>query len=163
RVATCGARPIRPRRPPGAADAADLPAPHRLARSGNAAADGDRDHPARGAVQRRPRPRPRAARSGGRRPPACESAARRSPPGRGAAARLRAEGRRCHAGLTVGSFPGVTHADAVDLAAARASYSEAGYWLTPVLFDAGEVDRFREATARVVAGDYRGDRVPTLS
>ena len=51
---------------------------------------------------------------------------------------------------------------ATDLDGARASYKEHGYWLSPVLFDAGEVERFRAATARVIAGDYRGSRPPTL-
>jgi ectoine hydroxylase-related dioxygenase (phytanoyl-CoA dioxygenase family) len=41
-------------------------------------------------------------------------------------------------------------------------YAEDGYWLAPALFDATEVERFRAATARVIAGEYRGDRPPTL-
>src|SRR3954447_5647512 len=51
---------------------------------------------------------------------------------------------------------------APDLDAARAAYAEDGYWLAPALFDATEVERFRAATARVIAGEYRGDRPPTL-
>jgi ectoine hydroxylase-related dioxygenase (phytanoyl-CoA dioxygenase family) len=47
--------------------------------------------------------------------------------------------------------------------AARPAYEANGYWLAPRLFDAEEVERFRAATARVVAGDYRGTRPPTLS
>jgi ectoine hydroxylase-related dioxygenase (phytanoyl-CoA dioxygenase family) len=50
----------------------------------------------------------------------------------------------------------------VDLDAARAAYAENGYWMSPVLFDAGEVARFLAATARVVEGEYCGDRRPTL-
>jgi ectoine hydroxylase-related dioxygenase (phytanoyl-CoA dioxygenase family) len=52
---------------------------------------------------------------------------------------------------------------ALDLDAARQAYSEQGWWLAPVLFDADEVERFRAATARVITGEYRGDRSPTLS
>jgi ectoine hydroxylase-related dioxygenase (phytanoyl-CoA dioxygenase family) len=50
----------------------------------------------------------------------------------------------------------------VDLAAARRAYQADGFWLAPQLFDAEEVERFRAATARVVAGAYRGTRPPTL-
>jgi len=50
----------------------------------------------------------------------------------------------------------------IDLAGARAAYQECGYWLSPPLFDRDEVERFRAATARVIDGDYRGDRQPTL-
>lgn len=49
-----------------------------------------------------------------------------------------------------------------DLDDARTSYKANGYWLSPVLFDGDEVECFRAATARVIAGDYRGDRAPTL-
>ena len=55
-----------------------------------------------------------------------------------------------------------TALEAVDLEEARATYAERGHWVSPVLFDAGDVERFRAATARVVDGDYRGDRPPTL-
>jgi ectoine hydroxylase-related dioxygenase (phytanoyl-CoA dioxygenase family) len=50
----------------------------------------------------------------------------------------------------------------VDLAAARRQYDAQGFWLAPRLFDADELGRFRAATARVVAGDYTGERPPTL-
>jgi ectoine hydroxylase-related dioxygenase (phytanoyl-CoA dioxygenase family) len=50
----------------------------------------------------------------------------------------------------------------VDLAAARREYAEDGFWLAPRLFDRDEIERFRAATARVVAGDYLGNRPPTL-
>jgi ectoine hydroxylase-related dioxygenase (phytanoyl-CoA dioxygenase family) len=43
-----------------------------------------------------------------------------------------------------------------------ASYREDGFWLSPPLFDAAEVEEFRAATARVVDGEYRGARPPTL-
>jgi ectoine hydroxylase-related dioxygenase (phytanoyl-CoA dioxygenase family) len=46
---------------------------------------------------------------------------------------------------------------------ARATYSEEGYWVSPVLFAADEVARFVEATQRVVDGVYTGERAPTLS
>jgi len=45
---------------------------------------------------------------------------------------------------------------------ARACYAEQGYWTAPVLFDADEVATFKAATARVVGGEYRGARAPTL-
>jgi ectoine hydroxylase-related dioxygenase (phytanoyl-CoA dioxygenase family) len=48
-------------------------------------------------------------------------------------------------------------------AGARQAYDEDGFWLAPALFDGDEVERFRAATARVVAGDYTGARAPTLS
>src|SRR5688500_13521508 len=51
---------------------------------------------------------------------------------------------------------------AMDLEAARASYEERGYWLSPVLFDEVEVARFCAATGRVLDGEYRGARAPTL-
>ncbi|HEX5096944.1 MAG TPA: phytanoyl-CoA dioxygenase family protein [Acidimicrobiia bacterium] len=50
----------------------------------------------------------------------------------------------------------------MDLAAARQAYDELGYFVAPPLFDADEVERFRNATARVIAGEYRGPRPPTL-
>jgi ectoine hydroxylase-related dioxygenase (phytanoyl-CoA dioxygenase family) len=43
------------------------------------------------------------------------------------------------------------------------AYEQEGYWLAPVLFGPGEVATFLAATDRVVAGDYRGSRAPTLS
>jgi hypothetical protein len=49
-----------------------------------------------------------------------------------------------------------------DLAEARATYVEHGWWVSPELFGADEVERFRAATARVIEGSYRGDRAPTL-
>jgi ectoine hydroxylase-related dioxygenase (phytanoyl-CoA dioxygenase family) len=45
---------------------------------------------------------------------------------------------------------------------ARKRYAEHGYWVAPVLFDKDEVERFKQATARVVAGTYTGERNPTL-
>ena len=50
----------------------------------------------------------------------------------------------------------------LDLVAARQAYGADGFWLAPPLFDASEVERFRAACARVVAGEYRGARQPTL-
>ena len=50
----------------------------------------------------------------------------------------------------------------IDLAEAREAYDADGQWTSPVLFSADEVERFVNATERVVAGDYRGDRAPTL-
>jgi len=49
-----------------------------------------------------------------------------------------------------------------ELDEARTTYARHGFWLSPVLFDADEVERFRAATTRVIAGDYRGTRPPTL-
>lgn len=46
---------------------------------------------------------------------------------------------------------------------ARDAYARDGYWVSPVLFSADEVERFREATARVIAEEYRGGRAPVLS
>jgi ectoine hydroxylase-related dioxygenase (phytanoyl-CoA dioxygenase family) len=51
----------------------------------------------------------------------------------------------------------------LDLAGARAAYAEDGYWIAPVLFEADEVARFREAAQRVAAGTYGRGRAPTLS
>jgi ectoine hydroxylase-related dioxygenase (phytanoyl-CoA dioxygenase family) len=45
---------------------------------------------------------------------------------------------------------------------ARRTYDADGCWLSPPLFDADEVDQLLDATKRVVAGDYRGTRPPTL-
>ncbi|HUR76993.1 MAG TPA: phytanoyl-CoA dioxygenase family protein [Acidimicrobiales bacterium] len=42
------------------------------------------------------------------------------------------------------------------------TYADDGYWISPVLFDADEVARFRDATQRVVDGDYTGARPPML-
>src|SRR5262245_55387376 len=50
----------------------------------------------------------------------------------------------------------------MDLGAARAAYDADGQWTSPVLFSPDEVERFLEATDRVVGGDYRGSRAPTL-
>ena len=50
-----------------------------------------------------------------------------------------------------------------DAEAARAAYDRDGYWVSPVLFDADEVARFRAATQRVIEGSYDRDRAPTLS
>lgn len=52
---------------------------------------------------------------------------------------------------------------AVDNGAARVRFDEDGYWITPVLFSAEEVDRFRAAMDRVLAGVHDRDRAPTLS
>jgi ectoine hydroxylase-related dioxygenase (phytanoyl-CoA dioxygenase family) len=49
-----------------------------------------------------------------------------------------------------------------DLAEARAAYERDGYWLSPVLFDEGEVARYRAATQRVVDGSYNLERAPAL-
>jgi ectoine hydroxylase-related dioxygenase (phytanoyl-CoA dioxygenase family) len=51
----------------------------------------------------------------------------------------------------------------IDLDEARTVYAERGWWLSPVLFGADDVERFRRATARVIAGDHLGDRPPVLS
>lgn len=51
----------------------------------------------------------------------------------------------------------------VDLVAARAAYDRDGYWIAPVLFGADAVATFLAATQRVVDGEYRGDRPPTLA
>lgn len=51
----------------------------------------------------------------------------------------------------------------LDLDAARSTYDDQGWWPSPVLFDADEVGRFRDATARVIAGEQRGQRAPTLA
>ena len=45
---------------------------------------------------------------------------------------------------------------------ARQAYREHGFWLSPVLLDATEVEELRIATARVVSGEYLGTRPPTL-
>lgn len=50
----------------------------------------------------------------------------------------------------------------LDLDAAAAVYADQGWWVSPVLFAMDDVERFRAATSRVVAGDYQGDRPPTL-
>jgi ectoine hydroxylase-related dioxygenase (phytanoyl-CoA dioxygenase family) len=50
----------------------------------------------------------------------------------------------------------------VDLAEAAATYEADGCYVAPRLFDADAVERFRAAMARVVAGEQRGDRPPTL-
>ena len=50
-----------------------------------------------------------------------------------------------------------------DVEAARAAYGRDGYWLSPVLFDAGDVERLRAATQRVIERTYDKDRAPTLS
>ena len=52
--------------------------------------------------------------------------------------------------------------DALDLDAARTSYDADGFWLSSTIFDGDDVERFRAATARVIEGDYRGERPPTL-
>ena len=44
----------------------------------------------------------------------------------------------------------------------RQSYCDDGFWVSPVLFDAGDVEEFRLATSRVVGGEYLGARPPTL-
>jgi len=46
---------------------------------------------------------------------------------------------------------------------ALAAYEADGYWVAPVLFGPEEVERFRAATARVVAGEYLTGRAPALS
>ncbi|HZN13635.1 MAG TPA: phytanoyl-CoA dioxygenase family protein [Acidimicrobiales bacterium] len=51
----------------------------------------------------------------------------------------------------------------IDRDAARSTYATRGYWVSPVLFDADEVERFIVATQRVVDGVYGLDRQPTLS
>ena len=48
----------------------------------------------------------------------------------------------------------------VDLTTAREIYEADGCFLAPSLFDGSEVDMFLDATARVVAGEYRGARRP---
>ena len=62
-----------------------------------------------------------------------------------------------------GQPPATVASVTIDLAAARAAYERDGYWVSPVLFDGSEIARLREATARVIAGDYRGPRQPVLS
>jgi len=47
-------------------------------------------------------------------------------------------------------------------AEAQRGYRENGYWVSPQVFDAAEVEEFRIATARVVRGEYLGARPPTL-
>jgi ectoine hydroxylase-related dioxygenase (phytanoyl-CoA dioxygenase family) len=49
-----------------------------------------------------------------------------------------------------------------DGAAARAEYERDGYWIAPRLFAADDVARFVAASERVVDGDYRTGRAPTL-
>ena len=51
---------------------------------------------------------------------------------------------------------------AVDLGAVRTSYQAEGQWTSPVLFTPAEITRFLDATERVVAGDHRSGRAPTL-
>ena len=51
----------------------------------------------------------------------------------------------------------------VDLEGAKASYDEQGHWSSPVLFGAADIERFVAAGERVVAGEHRGGRAPTLS
>ncbi|HEV7733477.1 MAG TPA: phytanoyl-CoA dioxygenase family protein [Candidatus Binatia bacterium] len=51
----------------------------------------------------------------------------------------------------------------VDLDLARASYEADGQWTAPVLFAPTEITRFLDATERVVAGQHRHGRAPTLS
>lgn len=46
--------------------------------------------------------------------------------------------------------------------AARQAYQQDGYWISPPLFDADEIDELRAATDRVVNGKYTGSRAPTL-
>jgi ectoine hydroxylase-related dioxygenase (phytanoyl-CoA dioxygenase family) len=50
----------------------------------------------------------------------------------------------------------------VEHVTATTEYARDGYWVSPVLFDADEVGRFLEATARVVAGEYLRGKAPTL-
>jgi ectoine hydroxylase-related dioxygenase (phytanoyl-CoA dioxygenase family) len=50
-----------------------------------------------------------------------------------------------------------------DPGAARAAYDRDGYWISPVLFGAGDVARFLAATQCVVDGVYTGDRSPVLA
>jgi ectoine hydroxylase-related dioxygenase (phytanoyl-CoA dioxygenase family) len=50
----------------------------------------------------------------------------------------------------------------VDPAVARWAYDDVGFWLAPRLFGTDEVERFRTATARVIAGECRGTRPPRL-
>jgi ectoine hydroxylase-related dioxygenase (phytanoyl-CoA dioxygenase family) len=45
---------------------------------------------------------------------------------------------------------------------ALAAYRADGCWLSPILFDGTEIERFRAATARVIGGEYAGERPPTL-
>jgi ectoine hydroxylase-related dioxygenase (phytanoyl-CoA dioxygenase family) len=52
--------------------------------------------------------------------------------------------------------------DIAALAEARRTYDADGCWLAPVLFDVDEIDQLLDATERVVAGEYRGTRPPTL-
>ena len=44
----------------------------------------------------------------------------------------------------------------------RRFFADEGYWIAPVLFDAGEVERFRAGMDRVRAGTYLTGRRPTL-
>src|SRR4051812_32320759 len=69
---------------------------------------------------------------------------------------------RCSSGCGR-THPSSLGAVPVDLEDARASYQRDGCWVSPVLFDADEVERFREATRRVIDGDHRRGRAPTLS
>lgn len=48
------------------------------------------------------------------------------------------------------------------LATAQETYRDEGFWVSPPLFDTAEVEQFRAATARVIDGDYTGERAPTL-
>lgn len=41
-------------------------------------------------------------------------------------------------------------------------FAEQGYWIAPVIFDASEVERFRDAMDRVRAGTHLSGRRPTL-
>lgn len=51
----------------------------------------------------------------------------------------------------------------LDLDAARAAYDADGHWSSPVLFEPDEVQRFLAATERVVAGEHRLGRAPTIA
>ncbi len=51
----------------------------------------------------------------------------------------------------------------LDLTGAAEAYARDGYWIAPVLFDAAEVARFREAAALVAGGTFGRGRAPTLS
>ena len=57
--------------------------------------------------------------------------------------------------------PGVI-GSAIDLEQARVAYERDGYWISPTLFTADEVARFRDATARVIDGVYERGTAPTL-
>src|SRR3954453_6735039 len=50
----------------------------------------------------------------------------------------------------------------IDLGAARAAYDADGHWTAPVLFSSADTTRFLDATERVVCGEYRRGRAPTL-